>query len=294
VSDIARAIEAMVAAITQQSTAIMQQHEASMQRQATTLEQQQLVMQQMEAARVAAEEAHKQHMKTLRQLEENRVAAPTFGPEPRPTTREWSLEDFLKHHPVKFGGKTSPDAADQWLKDQERIFDAKMCPEESRLAFAVYMLTSEAKHWWVSMKSLTKERQEPVTWDVFRRKFLSEYFPNSVKYTKEVEFLQLTKGSKYVTEYAEKFKHLSRFYTMPLDEEWRCRKFENGLRGDLRLMVVLLSIKDFAALVEKARVMEKMKVEVKTQHSSQQRVGGPSGSRHRHEERRKPYIRPHF
>jgi len=69
-----------------------------------------------------------------------------------------------------------------------------------------------------------------------------------------------------VTEYAEKFKHLNRFYTMPLDEEWRCRKFENDLRGDLRLMMAPLSIKDFAALVEKARVMEKMKVEVETQH----------------------------
>ena len=97
-----------------------------------------------------------------------------------------------------------------------------------------------------------------------------------------------------MTEYAEKFKHLTRFYTMPLDEEWRCRKFENGLLGDLRLMVAPLSIKDFAALVEKTRVMEKMKVEVETQHPHQQRVGGPSGSRHRHEERRKPYTRPHF
>jgi len=248
----------------------------------------------MEAARAAAEDAHRQHMEALRQLEENRVAAPAFGPKPRPTVREWSLEDFLKHHPVKFGDKTSLDAADQWLKDLERIFDAKMCPEESRLAFAVYMLTSEAEHWWVSMKSMMEERQEPVAWDVFRRKFLSEYFPDSVKYTKEVEFLQLTHGSKSVAEYVEKFKHLSRFYTMPLDEEWRCWKFENGLRGDLRLMVVLLSIKDFSALVEKARVMEKMKVEVETQHSSQQRVGGPSRSRHRHEERKKPYTRPYF
>jgi len=100
----------------------------------------------MEAARVAVEDAHRQHMEALRQLEENRVAAPAFGPEPQPTTREWSLEDFLKHRPVKFGGKTSPDAADQWLKDLERIFDAKMCPEESRLAFAMYMLTGEAEH----------------------------------------------------------------------------------------------------------------------------------------------------
>jgi len=59
--DIARAIEAMVAAMTQQSTTMMQHHEAAMQRQAASLEQQQ--------ARVAAEDAHRQHMETLRQLE---------------------------------------------------------------------------------------------------------------------------------------------------------------------------------------------------------------------------------
>jgi len=114
-----------------------------------------------------------------------------------------------------------------------------------------------------------------------------------MRYAKEVEFLQLTQGNKSVAEYAEKFKHLSRFYTMPLDEEWRCRKFENDLRGDIRLMVALLSIKDFVALVEKARVMEKMKVEVEVERPHQQRVGGPFGSKPRHEERRKLYDRPH-
>ena len=80
---------------------------------------------------------------------------------------------------------------------------------------------------------------------------------------------------------------------MPLNEEWRCRKFENGLRGDIRLMVAPLSIKDFATLVEKARVMERMKVEVEAQQQPQQRVSGPSGSRPRVEEKRKPYARPH-
>jgi len=103
-----------------------------MQRQAASLEQQQLVMQQMEAARVAAEDAHRQHMEALRQLEGKRAVAPVFGPEPRPLVREWSLEDFLKHHLVKFNGKTSLDAADQWLKDLERIFDAKMCLADNR------------------------------------------------------------------------------------------------------------------------------------------------------------------
>jgi len=252
----------------QQSAAMMQQHEASMQRQAVSLEQQQAVMQQMEAARIAAEDAHRQHMEALRQLEENRAAAPVVGPEPRPAVREWSLEDFLKHHPTKFDGKTSPDAADQWLKDLERIYDAKMCPVENRLAFSAYMLTGEAEHWWSSTRSILEERDEPMSWEIFRERFLSEYFPDSIRYAKEVEFLQLTQGGKTVTEYAERFKHLSRFYTLPLDEEWRCRKFENGLRGDIRLMVAPLSIKDFGALVEKARVMEKMKREVEGQRPS--------------------------
>jgi len=102
------------------------------------------------------------------------------------------------------------------------------------LAFSVYMLTGEAEHWWINTKSIMEERDEPVMWETFRERFLSEYFPDSIRYAKEVEFLQLTQGGKTVTEYAERFKHLSRFYTLPLDEEWRCRKFKNGLRGDIR------------------------------------------------------------
>jgi len=42
------------------------------------------------------------------------------------------------------------------------------------------------------MKSITKEREELVTWEAFKGKFLSEYFSNSVWYAKKVEFLQLT------------------------------------------------------------------------------------------------------
>jgi len=59
IPDIARAIEAMVVAMMQQSTAMMQQPKASMQGQVASIDQQQLVMQQMEVARVAAEDAHR-------------------------------------------------------------------------------------------------------------------------------------------------------------------------------------------------------------------------------------------
>jgi len=64
-----------------------------------------------------------------------------------------------------------------------------MCPAENRLSFAVYMLTDEAEHWWICMKSIMEERDESVMWEAFRGKFLLEYFPDSMRYAKEVEFL---------------------------------------------------------------------------------------------------------
>jgi len=102
-------------------------------------------------------------MEALRQLEETRTVVPAFDPEPQSAVREWSLEDFLKHHSVKFDDKTSLDAADQWLKDLEHIYDVKMCPAENMLAFSVYMLTGEAEHWWISTKSILEERDKSVT-----------------------------------------------------------------------------------------------------------------------------------
>jgi len=64
------------------------------------------------------------------------------------------------------------------------------------------------------------------------------------------------------------------------------------LRGDLKLKVAPLSIKEFPTLVEKARVMEKLKAGVEAQQRSQQKVGGPSGSTSKHDDRRKLYSRP--
>lgn len=82
-----------------------------------------------------------------------------------------------------------------------------------------------------------------------------------------------------VFEYADHFKHLLHFNTMTVDEEWQCRKFENGLRGDVKLLVAGLEIRDFLTLVEKARFMEKTKRDTKSQQSQPLRVGGPTTSR---------------
>ena len=77
--------------------------------------------------------------------------------------QEWSLEDFLQYHPSRFNGKTTPDEADQWMRDMEQIFEAKRCPTESRLAYFEYLLAIEAVHLWSSMKMMLEDSREIIT-----------------------------------------------------------------------------------------------------------------------------------
>jgi len=126
------------------------------------------------------------------------------------------------------------------MNDMERFFDAKRCSDENKLAYSIYMLTGEAEHWWASMKMVLEEKAQVVTWV-----FLDEYYLDNIRYVKEVEFLKLVQGNMSVAEYAKRFKHLGRLHTITVDEEWCCRKFENDLKGHIKLMVAPLSINEF-------------------------------------------------
>ncbi|XP_047159923.1 uncharacterized protein LOC124830294 [Vigna umbellata] len=175
----------------------------------------------------------------------------------------------------------------------ERIYNAKRCPDDNRLAFTEYLLTGKANHWWTSMKMILADNQIPISWEIFRSKFYEEYFSDSVCFTKEVEFLQLTQGGMTISEYTNKFKHLVRFNTMATSEEWQCRKFENGLRSDLKLLISSLCIKSFPSMVERAKVMEKNILEVEQQKKQhQQTTRGLISSKKNSNLRRTPYTRP--
>ncbi|XP_052733545.1 uncharacterized protein LOC128196502 [Vigna angularis] len=255
-----------------------------------------IALQNLEAARVSAENARVSSENTQRQFVEvltNGRTTPGVPPFTIPV-QEWSLENFLQHHPARFTGKCSPDEADHWFRDMERIFEAKGCPDERKLAYTQYLLTGEASHWWSSMKMILERSGTPITWELFRVKFYAEYFPDSVRFAKEVEFLELVQGNKSVSEYADRFKHLLRFNTMAVDEEWQCRKFENGLRNDLKLLLKGLRIREFPTLVEMSRDLEKTKKESEGQQSQPVRTGGPSGSRGGFITRKTPYARPSF
>ncbi|XP_047177955.1 uncharacterized protein LOC124844982 [Vigna umbellata] len=250
-SNNSRLLETVIERLQQQNTTLMEQNAAA--------------LRSLEAARENSEATQRQLMDLIAAT---RGTPGSSSSNANPPT-EWSLESFLQHHPAKFSGKCLPDEADQWLRDMERIFNAKRCPDETRLAFAEYLLTGEASHWWASMRAILTDAQNPITWEVFRSKFYEEYFLDSVRFAKEVEFLQLVQGGMSVSEYTNKFKHLVRFNTMATSEEWQCRKFENGLRSDLKVLISSLCIRTFPAMVERAKVLEKNMAEAE-RHKKQQ------------------------
>lgn len=103
----------------------------------------------------------------------------------------------------------------------ERIYNAKRCSDENKLAFSEYLLFGEVNHWWSSTRSLLESSGIQISWEVFKKKFYKEYFSNSVWFAKEVEFLELMQGNMFVSEYADHFKHLICFHTLAMDEEWQ-------------------------------------------------------------------------
>lgn len=113
-------------------------------------------------------------------------AGPSSSSHPQP--QEWILESFLQHHPAQFNGKCSPDEVDHWFRDMERIYNAKRCPDENKLAYIEYLLTGEADNWWSSMRMILEGSGALITWELFKKKFYTEYFPDNVRFDKEINF----------------------------------------------------------------------------------------------------------
>jgi len=101
-----------------------------------------------------------------------------------------------------------------------------------------------------------RTREEQVKWTNFRTRFLEKYFPDTAKQDKEAEFLALQQGDMTVQEYVNRFDHLARYYSQAITEEWRCLKFERGLRHELKRVVTPLRERRFPILVEQAKSAE--------------------------------------
>ena len=79
-----------------------------------------------------------------------------------PPVRPVTMEDFMRHMPVKFTGKATPDEVDGWLRECEKIFEVIACSEAQKLNFPTFLLVTEVKYWWMGMRQQMQTREEEV------------------------------------------------------------------------------------------------------------------------------------
>jgi len=130
---------------------------------------------------------------------------------------------------------------------------------------------------------------EPITWGSFRERLLEKYFPDSARFATEAEFLRLEQGGMFVNAYAARFEYLARFYTQAISEDWKCRKFKEGLRHGLKKAVGSLCIREFPTLIEKVKMIENLK---KDDSIVMRSHGGGFASGRTKAQLQKPYDRP--
>ncbi|XP_057760384.1 uncharacterized protein LOC130980752 [Arachis stenosperma] len=172
-----------------------------------------------------------------------------------------TLATFLKVHPPTFRGTSNPTDADNWIQAMERALQAQQVPEEQWVEFGTYQLQGEAQHWWQGTRRILQPDGAVIPWEVFRTEFYKKYFPNSARNAKELELMQLKQGHMTVAEYTSRFEELCRFPRICQGApdnfaEWKCIKYEGGLRSDILSFVAPMEIRVFSELVNKSRVAE--------------------------------------
>jgi hypothetical protein len=71
-------------------------------------------------------------------------------------------------------------------------------------------LRGPASTWWGNFVAV-QPADHQITWDEFKLAFWEHYIPEGVLHMKQEEFMKLKQGGDTVTQYLNKFNHLSQY-----------------------------------------------------------------------------------
>ena len=120
--------------------------------------------------------------------------------------------------------------ADHWFMQVEKVLEAvEIASNTTRIRLAAFQLESEAQVWWNWAK--TSRDLEAMTWAEFQELFMRKYFPDTARYAKAQEFLELKQGTMIVMDYVAIFTELAHFADDYVATDMaKVRRFENGLK----------------------------------------------------------------
>ncbi|KAA0060066.1 DNA/RNA polymerases superfamily protein [Cucumis melo var. makuwa] len=211
--------------------------------------------------------------------------------EPSDPEKAYGIERLKKLGATVFEGSTDPADVENWLNMLEKCFDVMNCPEERKVRLATFLLQKEAEGWWKSILARRSDARA-LDWQTFRGIFEDKYYPSTYCEAKRNEFLGLKQGSLSVAEYERKYTELSRYADVIVaSESDRCRRFERGLRFEIRTPVTAIAKwTNFSQLVETALRVEQSITEEKSAVELSRGTSAASGFRGREQRRFTPEI----
>jgi hypothetical protein len=140
--------------------------------------------------------------------------------------------------------------------------DIVQCTDREMVLYAAGRLVGPVGDWWDAYATAHPNKQN-ITWQEFRDNFRTYHTPSEVIMLKQREFLSLRQGSMYVTEYLDKFTHLSCYAPDEVNTDpKRQERFLDGLIGPLNYQMQSHTFPDFQTLVNKAIGLESKRKEL--------------------------------
>ncbi|GFZ15650.1 hypothetical protein Acr_25g0000590 [Actinidia rufa] len=162
------------------------------------------------------------------------------------------VKQFLKLKPPTFSGEMDPVKANEWLLEMEKNFRLLRCGEQQKVEIGSYLLTGATSRWW----NLKGVREPSMNWARFKGSLLQN----------------TRQHSQNLAEYAP---HLV------ATDEMRARRFEDGLRYEIKRVIRPLVLPTYADVLDRAIIVEQDEMEERKYFDSKKRQNfnneGPSG-----------------
>ena len=192
------------------------------------------------------------------------------------------MRAFQGLNPPAFSGDGDYSVADRWVAHMEKLFSYHGCEEQTKVRYATFMFRDQAEEWWRSVQGELPGGGNGLLWPEFLKIFYGQFFPSSEREKRAEEFARLTQGKMTVAEYEAKFRALSKFAPwVQMDPTEKGKKFQRGLRPSIRRLVAVCRLEEYAAIVDRARIVEHEEEEKNRQWEKKKRPqrGGGAGGR---------------
>ena len=164
------------------------------------------------------------------------------------------------------------------------------CTPEKNLECVISLLQDDAYQWWVSVTKTAASKN--ITWEFCIAEFRKQYMGRIYLSNMRREFHNLKQRQMSVTEYQREFTRFSKYAPKILvNEEKKCRKFEDGLNDYIRAYVTGFGHDDFSKIVTCVLNVERIKKEEydrKERRHGKKNPGQSSSNQHQNKKFRGP------